>query len=403
MPSSLFDYPPCDEIQATMPTKILVVDDEPDLETLVRQKFRRKIREGELDFSFALNGQEALDKLQNDVDINIVMSDINMPVMDGLTLLSRVGGLDRLVKTVIVSAYGDLQNIRIAMNRGAFDFLTKPIDFDDFEITIQKTIAEIAAFQKGLRAREELTVLQYELNVASRIQQGILPCKFPPFPDRTDFEIYAAMHAARSVGGDFFDFFFLDKSRLGFVIGDVSGKGIPAAIFMAVSGTLLRATALQAASAGECIQYVNGVLNKQSDGTMFVTLFYGILHTSTGELEYCIGGHNPPYFFSREGEIRPLSEPSGIVVGIVDGAQYETGRTQMQPGDAILLYTDGVTEANNSHQDEFSEDRVVDWVRRNSAAPMEQVVNGLIAEVKAFAHDAPQSDDITALSLRYLG
>jgi len=402
MPSSLSDYPATDEIKTT-PVKILVVDDEPDLETLVRQKFRRKIRAGEFDFSFALNGQDALEKLQSDPEIDIVMSDINMPIMDGLTLLSRVASLDRLVKTVIVSAYGDLQNIRTAMNRGAFDFLTKPIDFDDFEITIQKTIAEIAAIRKGLRAREQLTVLEYELNVASRIQQGILPAKFPPFPDRADIEIYAAMHAARSVGGDFFDFFFLDKNRLAFVIGDVSGKGIPASIFMAVSSTLLRATALQAATAGECVQYMNGVLNKQSDGSMFVTLFYGILHTSTGELEYCIGGHNPPYLFSRTGEIRPLSEPSGLIVGIIDGAEYETGRTNLQPGDSILLYTDGVTEANDSQQNEFGEERVREWLRLNSAATMEHLVTGLIAEVKNFAANTPQSDDITALSLRYAG
>src|SRR3982751_1500812 len=156
------------EERGVMPIKILVVDDEPDLETLVRQKFRRKIREGEFDFSFALNGQDALEKLHADPEINIVMSDINMPVMDGLTLLSRVGDLDRLVKTVIVSAYGDLQNIRTAMNRGAFDFLTKPIDFEDFELTIQKTISEIASIKQGLVAREQLTAIQYELDVASR-------------------------------------------------------------------------------------------------------------------------------------------------------------------------------------------------------------------------------------------
>jgi adenylate cyclase len=122
-----------------MPVKILVVDDEPDLQALVRQKFRRKIKDGELDFSFALNGQEALEHLKTDSSIDLIMSDINMPVMDGLTLLSRVSDLNLTLKTVIVSAYGDMHNIRTAMNRGAFDFLTKPIDFEDFECTIRKT------------------------------------------------------------------------------------------------------------------------------------------------------------------------------------------------------------------------------------------------------------------------
>ena len=126
-----------------MAFKILVVDDEPDVEMLIKQRFRRKIRDGGFHFEFALNGEEALAKLNNDESIDIVMSDINMPVMDGLTLLSRLRDMDRLLRTVIVSAYGDMQNIRIAMNRGAYDFLTKPIDFEDFEITLQKTIDEI--------------------------------------------------------------------------------------------------------------------------------------------------------------------------------------------------------------------------------------------------------------------
>ena len=157
------------------PFKVLIVDDEPDLELLIRQRFRKKIRDGEFEFVFAHDGEEALSKLKEDVALDIVMSDINMPVMDGLTLLSRLSDLNRSLKTVIVSAYGDMQNIRTAMNRGAYDFLVKPIDFQDFEITLNKTIQELEAIKQGLRAREELTAIQHELSVASRIQQSILP------------------------------------------------------------------------------------------------------------------------------------------------------------------------------------------------------------------------------------
>src|SRR5579863_2075341 len=174
-----------------MAFKILVVDDEPDLELLIKQRFRRKIRDGGFDFEFARNGEEALAKLTSDESIDIVMSDINMPVMDGLTLLLRLREMDRLLRTVVVSAYGDMQNIRIAMNRGAYDFLTKPIDFDDFEITLQKTIQEIEGVKAGHQARQRLEVIESELNVANRIQQSMLPRRFPPFPERRDFEIYA--------------------------------------------------------------------------------------------------------------------------------------------------------------------------------------------------------------------
>src|SRR5439155_1376496 len=204
------------------------------------------IRDGEFEFAFALNGQEALDKLAADHSIDIVMSDINMPVMDGLTLLSRLTDFDRVLRTVIVSAYGDMQNLRLAMNRGAYDFLTKPIDFEDFETTVYKTIQEVKGIRDGHQAQQLLSAIQNELTVANRIQQSILPRSFPAFPDRTEFEIYAEMTPAREVGGDFFDYFLIDETHLGLVIGDVSGKGVPAAIFMAVSRTLLRATAMQA-------------------------------------------------------------------------------------------------------------------------------------------------------------
>src|SRR4051794_9335811 len=192
-----------------MAFKILVVDDEPDVELLIKQRFRRKIREGEFEFEFALNGEDALEKLSADHSIDIVMSDINMPVMDGLTLLTQLSSLDRVLRTVMVSAYGDMQNIRIAMNRGAYDFLTKPIDFEDFETTIHKTIQEIKGVREGHQARKQLTEIENELGAASRIQKSMLPRSFPPFPDRKEFEVYAEMAAARSVGGDFFDFFFI--------------------------------------------------------------------------------------------------------------------------------------------------------------------------------------------------
>jgi phosphoserine phosphatase RsbU/P len=386
-----------------MAFKILVVDDEPDVELLIKQRFRRKIRDGEFEFEFALNGEDALEKLSADHSIDIVMSDINMPVMDGLTLLTRLSSLDRVLRTVMVSAYGDMQNIRIAMNRGAYDFLTKPIDFEDFETTIHKTIQEIKGVREGHQARKQLTEIENELSVASRIQQSMLPRSFPPFPDRKEFEIYAEMAAARSVGGDFFDFFLIDPGRLGFVIGDVSGKGVPAAILMAVTRTLLRATAMQGIAAAQCLEYVNQILAKQSDGPMFVTLFYGILDTRTGDVDYCNAGHCPPYIFTSQGAPRTVNEPRNIFAGMYEGMTFEGATLTLAAGEGILLYTDGVTETFDDKEDMYSEERLEVVLGAAGEIPVDELVKGLLREVKQFAGAAPQSDDVTALALRYLG
>ncbi len=386
-----------------MAFKILMVDDEPDLELLIKQRFRRKIREGGFEFQFARNGEEALEKLNSDESIDIVMSDINMPVMDGLTLLLRLREMDRLLRTVVVSAYGDMQNIRIAMNRGAYDFLTKPIDFEDFEITLQKTIQEIEGVKAGHQARRRLEAIESELNVANRIQQSMLPRQFPPFPERRDFEIYAEMEPARSVGGDFFDFFLIDDFRVGFVVADVSGKSVPAALFMAAARTLMRATAMQGGSSAECIQYVNKVLARQGDGMMFVTLVYGILDTGSGRVDYCNAGHHPPYVFSSPGGLRKASDGGGMLVGMYEVAKYESGNLRLERGEGMLLYTDGVTEAFNAGNAMFSERGLETSLEAAAQAPVDRIVKGILGDVKAFVGSAPQSDDVTVLAIRYLG
>lgn len=387
-----------------MPYQIMVVDDEPDLEVLVRQKFRRQIRDNEFAFSFARNGQEALQQLTAHPDTDLVLSDINMPVMDGLTLLERLNGLNVPLRAVIVSAYGDMANIRTAMNRGAIDFLTKPIDFDDLEITLSKTLRQISQLKEAARAQEQLMTLRQELNIAARIQQAILPRNYPPFPYRTEFELHAAMVPAKEVGGDLFDFFLLDRDHLGFVIGDVSGKGVPAAIYMAVTRTLLRGSAVQRLSPGECLHYVNTALVTQNTSTMFVTLFYGILDTRTGEIEYASGGHNPPYIFTKHGCVRALpSDSSGMIVGVLESARYQTATYRLAPGEALLLYTDGVTEAAN-RQDEFlGEEGLEALLRQKGSSNVQQLVLDTHELVRTFSAGVPQADDITVMALRYLG
>ena len=161
------------------PYKILVVDDEPDLEPLILQRMRRDIRRRQYTFVFARNGLEALEKLGADETIDLVLSDINMPQMDGLTLLSQIPNVSTDVRSVIISAYGDMKNIRTAMNRGAFDFVTKPIDFEDLRVTIERTLSHLLEWREALESRNKLTVLQNELDIASTMQQSLLPNHFP--------------------------------------------------------------------------------------------------------------------------------------------------------------------------------------------------------------------------------
>jgi len=382
--------------------KILIVDDEPDLEMLIRQRFRREVREGRYEFVFARNGVEALAHLRDDQQIEVVLSDINMPEMDGLTLLGQIAQLENpVLKAVIVSAYGDMENIRTAMNRGAFDFLTKPIDFRDLEITIKKTLDQLATLKNALKARDELVSLQKELHLAARIQQSIVPRKFPPFPGRNDVDILAEMWPAREVGGDFYDFFLLDSRHLGFVIGDVSGKGMPAAIFMALTRALLKATAQRADSPSECMERVNTLLCAESTAGLFVTGFYGILDTETGALQYTFAGHPPPYRIEPGGRVTPLPGQPGMILGIFEGAQFVTSRSRLAHGDTVFLFTDGVTEAQDPAGNLYGEERLEAFLATLGGVPLSELLSRTVEEIHIFAAGAPQSDDLTLLAVRW--
>jgi sigma-B regulation protein RsbU (phosphoserine phosphatase) len=252
-------------------------------------------------------------------------------------------------------------------------------------------LAEVEQAER-LRARE--------LEHAAMIQRSILPSQFPPFPHRTDFDLHASMVPAKEVGGDLFDFFLLDPERLGFVLGDVSGKGVPAALFMAIARTLLRAAAHHEASPGACLTYMNQSLAEQQASGMFVTLFYGILNTRTGVLEFSNAGHNPPYVFSSDGKVRALKDRCGPMLGVFEGFQYATRSTELESGEGVLVFTDGVTEACNKQGEFYEDSRLEAFLRANASRPAEELVRGLHAEVERFEAGAPRADDVTVLALR---
>lgn len=388
---------------AREPAKILVVDDEPDLEPLIQQRFLEEIRNRKYAFVFAGNGAEALEKLEQEKNILAILTDLNMPVMDGLTLLSKIESRESLLKAVVISAYGDMKNIRAAMNRGAFDFITKPIDFNDLRITIEKTLNEVRRTQEAMSARDSLLLLQHELDSANRIQQSLLPQVFPPFPKRKDFDIRARMLPAQNVGGDLYDFFLIDDKQLGFVIGDVCGKGMPAALYMAVVRTLVKAYGLSGLPPGECVKRVNALLQSENNGNLFVTLFYGVLHTSTGEIYYSNAGHDAPYHLRPDGTLTQLERTGDLVAGVRDKQEYHTFAAQLAPQDTLVLYTDGVTEAMNAQRKMYSSERLEAALKHSAAQPLMTLVNGIYSDVAEFVGDAPQHDDITVLALRFLG
>ncbi len=375
---------------------ILVVDDEPDLEPLMLQRMRRDIRSGRYKMTFARDGVEALQMLEADPDIDMVLSDINMPRMDGLTLLDQIPKVSPNLRSVIISAYGDMKNIRTAMNRGAFDFVTKPVDFDDLRFTIDRTLQHVEELREALNARDKLVAIQNELEVASTMQQSILPTSFP---SSDTYKVFGTMQPAREVGGDFFDVMRLQGEQVGLAIADVSGKGVPAALFMMSSRTLLKGAAIGVEGPGAVLSEVNNLLHEDNSAQMFVTMLYAIYNPTTRTFTYSSGGHDAPLLVHSDGTSTLLPLTNGIALGILPDFDYQQETVQLSPGDTIVLYTDGVTEAMNMDGIQLGINRVRSIFTEAPPADAEEVGMEVVKAVVDFAQDAPQFDDITCLTL----
>lgn len=388
--------------------KILVVDDEPLMKSLILRSFKEQISNNQLDFLFAMNGKEALQIVQDNPDLGVILTDINMPEMDGLSLLAQLFKLNRLFRTIVISAYADMRNIRTAMNRGASEFITKPIDLQDLKDTVAKTVLEYVELKHGIMARQQILAISNELKIAHDIQQTFIPLTFNPFPKSRSVEMIGEMLPAKEIGGDFFDFIALDDHRLGFFIADVAGKGIPAALFMARSSTLMRGVAVAADSEGcdECMKTVNKILCDKNESCIFVTAFYGRLDIRTGELTYCNAGHNPPILFSEDKTIQYIGRNEGIALGadMVADTLLVENTLQLKKNDLLVLYTDGVTEATAmTTQEIYSEERLVKVIERTGQEPLSEILSAIKKDILEFSHNAPQSDDITIFLIRYLG
>lgn len=245
--------------------------------------------------------------------------------------------------------------------------------------------------------------IQSELKVATDIQASLLPRTFPAFPNRPEVDIFAVMDPAKEVGGDFYDFFFVDDRHLCFLIADVSDKGVPAALYMMVAKTLLKTEALRGIPPDEILTRVNDLLAPDNENCMFVTVFCAVLDTVSGELTIANAGHNPPLLCTAERGVEFMALPPGFVLGPMADMKYEARSLALRPHDVILLYTDGVTEAKNREAAMFGEERLREAFAGRAGESTTTIVHAIREEVRRFANETPQSDDITVLALRFTG
>ncbi len=376
--------------------KILVVDDEKDTEVLLRQRLRHEIHSKQYSFSFVPDGEQALEHLQQHDDVDIILTDLNMPVMDGMTLLEKIPDVSPNARTIMVSAYGNMDNFRVAMNHGAYDFLSKPIDFQDLKDTPGRALESLQEARESERMRSKLDVIERELNMAQILQKHILPTSFPT---TDEYDVHANMVAAHSIGGDFYDLFELDRGKIGILIADVSDKGVPAAMFMMASRTLLKACAACSVSPSQVLGQVNFMLSQDNEAMTFVTLFYGIYDPETLEFKYTNAGHNPPILVLPDQEPKLLAPTGDVALGIDESLQFSEKTVTLEPGNAVVLYTDGVSEAERKGGDMFGMERFIKLAHESSFESAEQMTDIVFEQVATFVEGNEQSDDITCLVL----
>lgn len=236
-----------------------------------------------------------------------------------------------------------------------------------------------------------------ELNVATDIQANMLPRIFPAFPERKEFDIYAAMTPAKEVGGDFYDYFLVDENHLVMVVGDVSGKGVPAALYMVIAKTLLKNRADSSRSPGEILEAVNEQLCENNESEMFVTVWLGIMEISTGRVVAANAGHEFPAIWNEDGEYTLLRDRHGFVLGGMEGSKYQEYEFEIKEGEGLFIYTDGVPEATNANEELFGTDRMLDALNADVHAKPQQIVRRVKDAIDEFVQLAPQFDDITML------
>ena len=380
--------------------KILVVDDTPSN----IQSLAATLKPAGYQVLVATNGQQALDVMAK-VRPDLILLDIMMPVMDGFEACVNIKANAEWhdIPIIFLTAKTETADLVKGFELGAVDYVNKPFNAHDLmarvhtHLTVDRLRTSVS--EKNAALEKAQAQMSAELDLARAMQVAILPSRFPVAPG---CDGSARMLPATTMGGDFYDFIELPGGCIGLVMADVSGKGVPAAFFMAVARTNLNALAATASGPADCLQRTNDVLLTQNPMDLFVTVFYAVFDPATGALTYSNGGHNPPLIRRANGTVEMLTAAAGLVLGMFP-ATYEQDSAQLQPGDTLVLYTDGVTEAFNVDAQMYEEARLVERVRADGGGSAKTLVASIFDGVIGFSGAAPQSDDITVAVLSWAG
>ena len=333
---------------------------------------------------------------------DLILLDIKMPGLDGFETMRRLQeqmNPSEKIPVIFLTADDSQDAETHGLALGAMDFIKKPFIPDVLVLRVRHTI-DLVRLQHDLEQENER--IRSELAMASRIQSAMLPGIFPAFPERKEFDIYASMDTVRGVGGDFFDFFFIDRDHLCLLIADVSGKGIPAALFMMASKIILADNAKSGKSPAQILQDTNEAICANNPEEMFVTVWLGILDISTGLLTTANAGHEYPALMHADGQFELFRDRHGLVVGGMPGVKYHEHSLQMYPGSKLFVYTDGVPEATDAENALFGTTRMLEALNAHANESPKQILHGVRQAVNEFVSDMEQFDDLTMMCLEYM-
>jgi sigma-B regulation protein RsbU (phosphoserine phosphatase) len=395
---------------------VLVVDDtEANIDILVESL------DSEYEVSVAMDGQSALETIDADPP-DLILLDIMMPGIDGYEVCRRLKSKPETacIPIIFITAMSEIENKTRGFESGAVDYIIRPFEVMEVKARVKTHLSltlarrELAnqniileekvrirteALRESITARERM---ESELRIAHDIQMNIMPADFPPFPDKPEIDIHAILKPAKEVGGDFYDFFFINSDQLCLVVGDVSGKGVPAALFMSMVITYIRSIAKVFDKPDLILNSVNREVSRGNDSCTFVTVFLGILNIKTGELSYTNAGHNPPLKISRKSGVMLLNDAKCPAIGMDDDFSFNRKTIMLQSLDMICIYTDGVTEAFDEKREMFSEERLIEEVSGHGEYTARKLADEIFQKVQSFSEKMPQADDITILNVRYL-
>lgn len=400
---------------------VLVVDDTPANIQILMETLKDDYR-----IIAAVNGKRALQLAASTPPPDIILLDVMMPEMDGYEVCAKLkaDAKTRDTPIIFITAMNDAQDETKGLELGAVDYITKPfsqavvlarvkshLELKQareilknqnviLEQRVEERTKEVLELQKTefdlLMAKEKV---ENELNIAAQIQKSILPSSFPAYPDRKEFELHAVMQPARYIGGDFYDFFFIDDNTLALVVADVSDKGVPAALFMMVSRTLIHSLAVDNPSPSVVLEKANNVMCQNNDSGMFVTVFLAFYNVSSGKLTATNGGHSASLIIDPDGASREWATTHGPALGFMEELPYKEETIDLEVGQTLFLYTDGVTEAMSQDNVLFGLGKLRDLLKRKHDFKLDRLCSDIEISLSEF-QEGQQFDDITMLALK---